>query len=153
MLKRSTTILTGAAALGLASLVACSDSSGTTGPGFGDLEFTPSFENIGSGRSLELTLTNASTAAQGPIFVGLDALFETASPDSLCSSIKVNVTPAQIASLASNADAAVSVSIDTQNVDNVDCPPAQYDADIYASVDGRILGGATVRFDWTGTPP
>lgn len=152
MLNRSTTLLVGAV-LGVGGLAAgCGDDT-TTGPMFGDLDFTPSFENIGSGRSTALSLTNKSSSAQGPIFVGLDVVFETTMPDSLCSSIGVDVTPAQITSLDPNESATIDVSIDTQDVDLVDCPPAQYDADIFASVDNRVLGGATVRFDWSGTPP
>jgi hypothetical protein len=152
MFKRSTTFLLGAA-LCLGGLAAACGDDSTTGPSFGDLDFTPSFENIGTQRSIELSLTNASSSAQGPIFVGLDVVFETTKPDSLCSSIGVNVIPAQIASLDPNASATIDVTIDTDNVDLVDCPPAQYDADIFAAVDNRVLGGATIRFDWSGTPP
>ena len=137
-------------ALGFA--VACSDDT-MTGPMFGDVVFRPSIEDIGSDRSLELAVSNEAGGSLGPILVGVDAVFQTVFPDSLCTSIQVSVAPSTIASLAPGAETTVDVTIDTQNVDNVDCPPDKYDADLFAAVGGRVLGGATVRFDWDGTPP
>lgn len=145
-------ILAGAAGLGVFGMGACGDDT-ISGPQFGDLVFTPSFENLGAGRSTELTLSNSSTAALGPILVGLDVLREVAAPDSLCSSIGVLVTPPSIGSLAPGAEATIAIQFDTEDVDLVDCPPARYDADVFAAVDNQVLGGATVRFDWSGTPP
>ena len=132
--------------------VACADDT-MTGPMFGDLSFTPSIDNVGADRMTTLTLANESEGSLGPILIGLDAVFQTVFPDSLCSSIVVSVSPSSVTALAPNAETAVDVTIDTQDVDNVDCPPDQYDADLFAAVNGRVLGGATVRFDWDGTPP
>lgn len=146
-------ILAATAALGATTVVsACSDDPGT-GPMFGDLEFTPSFDNIGSARETELTLRNAGDTGLGTILVGLDVLFQTTMPDSLCSSIAVLIAPSSIGSLAPGGEATIDVDIDTSGAMPDDCPPAQYDADIFASAGGTILGGATVRFDWSGTPP
>lgn len=136
-----------AAGLLAAGPLACSDET-ATGPQFGDLAFTPSFENVGAGRTAELTLTNSGSVELGPILVGVDAVFEVTDPDDLCSSIDVSVGPSSIASLAPGEDAVVDVTIDTSDVDPVDCPAAQYDADLFAAVDGQVLGGATIRFDW-----
>ena len=158
MLNRSTTTsLAAILALGLAAFGACSDDSDDTGPMFGDLEFTPSFADMGSRRDTALILTNASTAEHGPILIGVDAVFPTLNPSDLsCSgdnSIQVTVAPSSISSLAPGEDATLNVTIDASSVDLNKCPPAQYDADIGAGVSSRVLGGATIRFDWDGSPP
>lgn len=146
-------VVTGAALLALAVIGAgCSDDSGS-GPMFGDLTFSPSFENIGSNRSAELTVRNAGSTDLGTILLGVDVIKRTTMPDSICSTIGTSVTPGSIASLAPGEQDVVDVSLDTQNVDPVDCPAGQYDADVFAAVGGTILGGATIRFDWDGTPP
>lgn len=62
------------------------------------------------------------------------------------------VNPPSSRAVAGEEDV-VEVTFDTQNVDLVDCPAGQYDADVFAAVNGTILGGATLRFDWDGTPP
>lgn len=152
MYNRWRMVLAGSLVLGVVGLGACSDET-ATGPMFGDLEFTPSFENIGSGRTIELILSNAGTVELGPILVGLDVVKQSNMPDLLCNSITVSVAPSSIASLPAGADATVTVTIDTSDVDPADCPPAQYDADVFASTDDRVLGGATIRFDWSGTSP
>lgn len=150
--SRRMMVFAGIAGLCIFAPLACTDET-MTGPGFGDLAFTPSFQNIGSGRTLAMTLTNTGSTELGPVLIGLDAVFRTIMPDSLCSTIGVSITPSSVASLAPGADAAVDVELDTSAVDLVDCPPSQYDADLFAAVGGRVLGGATVRFDWDGTPP
>jgi len=133
-------------------VAACSDET-ATGPMFGDLAFTPSFTNIGSARVVGLTMSNASTVDLGPILVGRDILFRTAFPDAICNSIGVQVTPSSVSSLSPGAEAVIDVELDTSNVDLDECPPEQYDLDLFAAVNDRVLGGATVRFDWDGTPP
>lgn len=153
MNNRRTIVAAGAVALGLVAFISgCSDDS-TSGPMFGDLTFTPSFENIGSGRSAELTVRNASSSDLGSVLLGVDVIKRTAMPDSICSTIGADVVPGSISSLAAGAEDVVEVNLDTQNVDIVDCPAGQYDADVFAAVSGTILGGATIRFDWDGTPP
>lgn len=151
-MSRRRLMILAAAGLAFAGPLACSDEN-ATGPQFGDLDFTPSFDNVGSGRVTELTLTNSGDVQLGPILVGVDAVFEVTDPDDLCSSIDVVVAPTSIGSLAPGADAVIDVTIDTSDVDLADCPAAQYDADLFAAVGGHVLGGATIRFDWTGTPP
>lgn len=136
------------AGLVVPGLAACGDDE-ATGPQFGDLVFAPSFENIGSGREVEVTLSNSSSGDLGPILIGLDFLKETANPDSLCNTIIVSASPTSIPVLAPGGDANVEIDIDTSDVDLTDCPPAQYDADMFAAVEDRILGAATIRFDWT----
>lgn len=130
---------------------ACSDET-TTGPRFGDLEFAPSFENIGNGRTIELVLTNAGSVELGPIVVGNDFPKNVDFPDVICTTMSITITPSNIASLAAGADAVIDIAIDTSGVDPNDCDVADYDLDVLAAVDGRVLGGATVRFNWTGTP-
>lgn len=45
------------------------------------------------------------------------------------------------------------IAIDTNGFDSNNREPAQYDLDVFAAVDNQVLGGATVRFNWTaGTP-
>jgi len=132
--------------------LACSDEN-ATGPQFGDLDFTPSFVNLGADVAVELTLTNSGEVELGPILVGKDALFPVTDPTDLrCDDpnggIEVVAVPSSIASLAPGEDVSVQVAIDTENVDVAKCPPAQYDADMFAAVGGDVLGGATIRFDW-----
>lgn len=153
MNNRRTILAAGAVALGLAVFAAgCGDDS-TSGPMFGDLAFTPSFENIGTARSAELSLRNSGSTDLGPVLLGVDVIKRTTMPDSICSTIGTGVSPGSISSLAPGEEDVVEVSFDTQNVDLVDCPAGQYDADVFAAVNGTILGGATLRFDWDGTPP
>ena len=153
MKNRRSIVAAGAALLALAAIgTACSDDS-TSGPMFGDIAFSPSFQNIGSDRAAELTVRNAGSSDLGTILLGVDVIKRTTMPDSICSTIGSSVVPGSIASLAPGEENVVDVSLDTQNVDPVDCPAGQYDADVFAAVGGTILGGATIRFDWDGTPP
>jgi len=144
-------VVAGVIGLSVFGSAACSDES-MTGPEFGDLEFTPSFENIGSGRTVELVLTNASSVALGPILVGNDFPKNVDFPASICTTMIITTTPSNVASLAPGADAVIDVDIDTSAVDP-DCQPAQYDLDMLAAVDNQVLGGATVRFDFAGSTP
>ena len=141
-------ILAGVAGLSVVGPAACSDES-ATGPRFGDLEFTPSFENIGNGRTVQLVLTNAGSIELGPIVVGNDFPKNVDFPDFICTSMIVGVTPSNVGSLAVGADAVIDLDIDTSDVDP-DCDPALYDVDVFAAVDNEVLGGATVRFNWAG---
>lgn len=137
--------------LGVIGTAACSDES-ATGPRFGDLEFTPSFENIGNGRTIELILTNAGSVELGPVVVGNDFPKNVDVPDVICTSMGITITPSTVASLAPGADAVLQIDIDTSGVDPDNCEPAQYDLDVFAVVDSQMLGGGTVRFNWAGTP-
>ncbi|HSM08590.1 MAG TPA: hypothetical protein VLA33_06200 [Gemmatimonadota bacterium] len=130
----------------------CSDET-TTGPRFGDLEFTPSFENIGNGRTIELVLTNAGSVELGPIVIGNDFPKNVDFPAVICTTMGISISPSNIASLAPGADAVIDVAIDTSGVDPNNCEPAQYDLDVFAAVDSKVLGGSTVRFNWTGGTP
>lgn len=131
--------------LGMLGAAACSDES-TTGPRFGDLAFTPSFENIGNGRTIELVLTNTGSVELGPIVVGNDFPKNVDFPDVICTSIDVTITPSNVSSLAPGADVLVDVVIDTSAMDS-ECDLVQYDLDVFAAVDSQVLGGATVRFN------
>lgn len=152
MLYRWMMILVGVAGLSIFGSAACSDET-TTGPMFGDLEFTPSFENIGNGRTIELILSNAGSVELGSIVVGHDFPKDVDFPDAICTMMSVTVAPTSIASLAPGADAVIDIELDMSGVDPNNCEPAQYDLDVFAAVDGQTLGGATVRFNWDGTPP
>lgn len=145
-------VVMGAVGLSVFGSAACGDES-TTGPRFGDLAFTPSFENIGNGRTLELVLTNAGSIELGPIVVGSDFPKNVDFPDAICTTMNITVAPSNVASLAPGADAVIDVNIDTSDVDPNTCEPAQYDLDVFAAVDGQVLGGATVRFNWAGSGP
>lgn len=119
-------------------------------PTFGDLSFNPSFENIGNGRIVDLMLTNAGSAELGPIIIGNDFPKNVDFPDMICTTMDVTITPSSVASLEPGADTVVDIVIGTSGVDPNDCEPAQYDLDVFAAVDGQVLGGATVRFNWDG---
>lgn len=142
-------MIVAAISLGVFLPVACGDDD-MTGPAFGDLEFTPSFENIGNGRTIELVLTNAGSVELGPILVGNDFPKDIDFPDRICSSIAVTTTPSSVASLAPGDDVVIGVDIDTTGADP-DCSATAYDLDMFAAVDSQILGGATVRFN-LGSP-
>lgn len=138
--------------LGVLGAAACSDET-TTGPRFGDLEFTPSFENIGNGRTIELVLTNAGSVELGPVVVGNDFPKNVDFPDVICSTMDITITPSSVASLPPGADTVIDIDIDTSGVDPDNCEPAQYDLDVFAAVDNQVLGGGTVRFNWAGGTP
>lgn len=137
--------------VGVFGVSACGDDS-MSGPEFGDLTFTPSFENIGNGRTVELVLTNAGSVELGPIVVGTDSPTHVDFPDFICPSMTRTVVPQNVASLAPGDEVVVDVEIDTSDVDP-GCDPAQYDVDVFAAVDSQILGGGTVRFNWAGNVP
>lgn len=145
-------VMLGVVGLAVFGSAACGDES-STGPRFGDLEFTPSFENIGNGRTIELILTNAGSIELEAIVVGSDFPKNVDFPDAICTTMNISNTPSNVASLAPGADVVIDVNIDTSGVDPDTCEPAQYDLDVFAAVDGEILGGATVRFNWAGSSP
>ena len=151
MKNRRSIVVAGAALLALTAIgTGCSDDS-TSGPMFGDLTFSPSFENIHSERSVELTLRNSGSADLGPVLVGLDGLIKRSfAPDSICNSMSASVAPSSFSALASGEEGVVQVTIDTNDVDLQACPVGSYDADVFAAAGGSILGGATIRFDWDG---
>jgi hypothetical protein len=127
-------------------LSACGDDPGT-GPMFGDLAFGPSFVNIGLARDTSFTLQNSGDVALGPILIGLDLVRKTTAADSLCAGVEADVTPSSVSSLAVGASTTVDVSLNQDNTTVEFCPYAQYDADIAAAVNNRILGVGTIRFD------
>lgn len=137
--------------LGVLGAAACSDET-TTGPRFGDLQFTPSFENIGNGRTLELVLTNAGSVQLGSIVVGSDPPKLVGSPDVICPTMVRTIVPSNLSSLASGAEVVIDVEIDTSG-ENPGCERDQYDLDVFAAVDNQILGGTTIRFNWDGSTP
>jgi hypothetical protein len=145
-------MVAGVTGLGVFGSAACSDES-MTGPMFGDLTFTPSFENIGNGRTVELILSNAGSVELGPILVGSDFPKNVDFPDSICTTIDVDATPSNVASLAPGADVVIDIDLDTSGTTPDNCPPAQYDLDVFAAVDNQVLGGATVRFSLEGSTP
>lgn len=133
---------------GVLGATACSDET-MTGPRFGDLEFTPSFEDIENGRSAEIVLTNAGSVELGPVVIGNDFPKVVGLPNVICTTMDVTLTPSNVASLAPGADVVIDLVIDTSNVDP-DCELAEYDLDVFAAVDNQVLGGGTVRFTWAG---
>ncbi len=132
----------------------CGD-EGPTGPQFGDLVFSPSFVSLpGDDRTAAFVLENRGSRDLSSITLGLDIIVQTAMPDSLCTGPQVNFVPSAIASLAQGADEAISLTLDMSTTTTALCPAAQYDAILLAAVaGGQVLGGATVRFNWDGTPP
>lgn len=138
--------------LGVLGVSGCGDDS-MSGPAFGDIEFTPTFENIGTGRTIELILTNAASVELGPIVVGNDFPKHRDFPDVICTTMSVTVAPSNVATLAPDDDVTIDISIDTSGVDPDACEFAEYDVDVLAAVDGQVLGAATVRFDWAGNAP
>lgn len=140
------------ASLGI--LGGCGD-EGPTGPQFGDLVFSPSFVSLpGDDRTTAFVLENRGPRDLSSIALGLDIIVRTAEPDSLCTGPRANFVPSSIASLAQGADEAISLTLDMSETTTVLCPAGQYDAILLAAVaGGQVLGGATVRFNWDGTPP
>jgi hypothetical protein len=142
-------VVAGVIGLSVFGSAACSDES-MTGPSFGDLEFTPSFENIGNDRTIELVLTNAGSVELGPILVGNDLPKRVDNPNLICSTITATATPSSVTSLAPGGEIVIQVDIDTSAAD-AECQPEQYDLDMFAAVDNQVLGGATVRFNYAGS--
>ena len=140
---------------GVGSLGGCGD-EGPTGPQFGDLVFSPSFISLpGDDRDTVLVLRNRGPQDLGPIVIGVEAIIRTPStlPDSFCTGARVNFVPSSISSLTEGTEETVAVSIDLSSVTPSLCPAGQYDANVFAFVNNQGLGGATIRFDWDGTPP
>lgn len=137
----------------LGVLASCGD-EGPTGPQFGDLVFSPSFVSLpGDDRTAAFMLQNRGPRDLSSIVLGFDIIVQTAMPDSLCTGPEVNFVPSGIASLAQGADQALSVTLDMSSTTTALCPAAQYDALLFAAANGQALGGATIRFNWDGTPP
>lgn len=149
-------LATVAAALAVVALFAACGDDDVTGPMFGDLEFRPlSPILMGSGRDTTLTLRNRGDSDLGPIVVGVDLIFLSTQPDSLCGPANqiVDIQPSSVSSLAPGGEVDISISLDLAVTTPQTCPPGQYDADMFAAVQSRILGGAALRFDWDGTLP
>lgn len=128
-----------------ATATACTDE--TSGPMFDDLEFTPTFVNIGMDRTASFVLENRGDTELGPVLIGVDLIRRSTFPDSLCSGAVVSVTPSQIPSLAVSEQADVDVTLDMSMTTAAGCPNGQYDADIAAAVSNQVLGITTIRFD------
>jgi len=138
----------------LGILAGCGD-EGPTGPQFGDLVFNPSFVDLpGDDRTTAFVLENRGPRDLSSVALGLDIIVRTAMPDSLCFGPQADFVPSSVASLAQGADLAVSLTLDMSTTTTELCPAGQYDATLLAAVaGGQVLGGATVRFNWDGTPP
>lgn len=132
--------------------LACSDET-FTGPGFGDLEYTPSFVDISAERSVTLALENSSNSALGPIVIGLNAIFLSTDVNDICDGVFVTITPSSISSLSPGESRDIEVQFDASGADADTCTPGKQEAELPAAVDGRTLAIASVRFDWDGTPP
>lgn len=140
---------------GMGLLGSCGD-DGPTGPQFGNLVFTPSFVTLpGDVRNTVLVLRNSGPRDLGPINVGSDVFIRSPNtlPDSFCTGARLDFVPSAISSLAEGAEETVSVFLDLTAATPELCPPARYDAILLAAVNGQGLAGATIRFDWDGTPP
>ena len=140
--------------VGLPLLTSCGSSS-PTGPVAGDLVFVPRDVDLtGHERSFMLDLRNASQMDLGPTVVGLDNnVVLIGDPNELCDGVLAAVVGSPAPVLAPGAEAALDFTIDMSGVDLLDCPAGRYVAPFFASVSGRILANAVVRFDWDGTLP
>jgi hypothetical protein len=146
-------ILRRALALGLGlglTVAGCGDDD-PLGPGFGDLELSPGFQEIGAARAATMILSNVSDVALGPIVVGGEAGQGTGLIiGELCNAMAPDVTPSAVGSLAPGAEVEITVTFDLAGVTVQECPAGDWDVDITAAVDTRGLAGATIRLSFSG---
>ena len=152
-MRKCASYVTLLAAVGAAGLTTACGDDDPSGPMFGDLTFTPSIVLMGETRATTLTLRNRGTSELDGILIGVDQIFRTTQPDSLCGppAEVVTLAPSSVASLAAGEEVDIDVTLDLSTTTPTSCPPGTYDADIFAAVEQRILGGATLRFDWDGS--
>jgi hypothetical protein len=146
-------ILRTALALGLGlwlTVAGCGDDD-LLGPGFGDLELSPGFQEIGAARNTTVILSNVSDVALGPIVVRGEAGQGTRLiSGELCSAMVPDVTPSAVGSLAPGAEVEIAVTFDLAGVTVQECPGGDWDVDITAAVDSRGLASATIRLSFSG---
>ena len=139
---------------GIGLVGGCGDDD-PTGPQLRDLVFSPSSVSFpGDDRDTVLVLRNVGPRDLGPITIGLDGIvFRTAFTDSLCAGVEAAFVPLSISSLAQGAQTGVSLTRNLSGVEQETCSPGEYNTLVLASVNDKVLGLATIKFDWNGTPP
>lgn len=137
--------------MGLALAVAGCGDDDPSGPGFGDLELSPGFQEIGAVRATTLILSNVSDTPLGPIVIGGEPGQGTGLIiGELCNAMAPDVTPSAVGSLAPGAEVELTVTFDLAGVTVQECPAGDWDVDVTAAVGGRGLAGATVRLSFSG---
>ncbi len=150
MLVRGRTLTT-AAILGLTLAAGGCGDDDPSGPGFGDLELSPGFQEIGAVRSTTVILSNVSDVALGPIVIGGEPGQGTGLiTGDLCNAMIPDLTPSAVGSLAPGAEVEITVSFDLAGVTVQECRAGDWDVDITAAVDSRGLAGATIRLSFSG---
>jgi hypothetical protein len=132
-----------------ASLAGCGGND-STGPEFGDLEFSPASPiEIGAARQVDLELFSLSDESLGPLVLGAGSIPLSFPPEFTCPGLEVLVAPNQISSLAGGASREVSVSFSFAGLTEQECPLATYEVDLNAALGATILGSAQIRLDHT----
>jgi hypothetical protein len=127
------------------SLAGCGGDD-STGPEFGDLEFSPvSPIEIGVLRQLDLELFNLSGESLGPLVLGAGSIPLSFPPGFTCPGLEVLVAPNQISSLDAGASREVSVNFSFAGLTEQECPLATYEVDLNAALGATILGSAQIR--------
>jgi hypothetical protein len=132
------------------AVIACSDDT-TTGPQFGDLEFTPAFIDLELLRETSSVLSNEGSVSLGPILIGASLGVGIGQISGrVCPDMETFVNPGSVGSLIPGGSTEVGIVVDMSAVDPADCPDGSYDIDITASVGGLGLAATTVRIDFVG---
>ena len=136
-------------AVAATSLAGCGGND-STGPEFGDLEFSPTSPiAIGAARQTDLELFNLSDESLGPLVLGAGSIPLSFPPGFTCPGLEVLVAPNQISSLAAGASREVSVNFSFAGLTEQECPLATYEVDLNAALGATVLGSAQIRLDHT----
>jgi hypothetical protein len=130
-------------------LAGCGDDE-TTGPEYGDLEFTPSSPVlIGTARQVDLELRNESDEALGPLVIGAGSIPLSVPRGFTCTGLEILITPGHIQSIGGGGSTDVTVDFSFAGLNEEECPLATYEVDINAALGSTVLGSTQIRLDHT----
>jgi hypothetical protein len=120
----------------------------STGPEYGDLQFSPASPVVlGLARQVDLQLDNVSNASIGPLVLGAGSLPLSIPPGYTCPGLEVTITPNQIQSIAGGGSIDVSVTFSFAGLNEEECPLKLYAVDFNAASDQEVLGSTQIRLD------
>jgi len=131
-------------------LVAGCGGDESTGPEFGDLEFSPASPVlIGAARQVDLELLNVSSGSLGPLVIGPGGIPLSVPREFTCPGLTITITPDQVPSISAGGSLDVSVTFSFAGLTEELCPLATYEVDVNAALGNTVLGSSQIRLDHT----